>query len=182
MRSAFMKSGLLCTGIWSALVMGLTSGCASGGYKMTRQYAGWVNKQNLILRIVLYILTGIVFAVTLLIDAVIFNTMDFWEGRVSQGTYEFNKDERTYVAKHKLSAESGLRESRIEVSGKGLEKPQVLVLRETAQKDIEVLVDGVLKGRISDISALPKLSLFDSSGKTIESRPLWTQEQVAAIR
>lgn len=181
-NGTLMKSGLLITGVWAALVGGLMSGCASGGYKITRQYSGWVNKQNIILRIVLYILTGIVYAVTLLIDAVIFNTMDFWQGRVSQGTYEFSKDEKTYVATHKIHSESGLKESRIVITGKGLAKSQEVVLRETAQSEIEVFIDGMLKGKVTDITAIPMLSLYDTSGKKVETRPLWAQEYVAKVQ
>src|SRR5688572_8030721 len=94
--SFFFLSSIAC------FTMALTSGCASGGFKLTRQYARWVNSQNIILRIVLYILTFIVFAVTLLIDAVVFNTIDFWEGKVSEGTYDFKDGDKVYQVRHEF--------------------------------------------------------------------------------
>lgn len=133
--------------VWSALVVGFASlaGCASGGFKLTRDYAGWVNRQNIVLRIVLYILTGVVFAVTMLIDLVIFNTMDFWEGRISQGEYNFNQDGRMYAVRHKLDAKSGLRESKIIITGSGLSKAQEILIKESRKDEIELFVDGVRK-------------------------------------
>ncbi len=70
----YIGSFLACT------IMAITAGCASGGFKLTRKYASWLNSNNIIIRIILYILTSVVFAVTILIDMVIFNTIDFWEG------------------------------------------------------------------------------------------------------
>lgn len=72
MKHVLIRPLMIGLAVWSAV---LATGCASGGFKLTRQYAQFVNRQQLILRIVLYILTSIVFAATLLIDAVIFNTM-----------------------------------------------------------------------------------------------------------
>jgi hypothetical protein len=126
--------------------------CASGGFKLTRQYAGWVNSQNLILRIILYILTSVVFAVTLLIDAVIFNTMDFWNGRVSQGTYEFEKEGKKYVVTHSYH-EQGLRQSIIQVSHS--DKTEVILIKETAKSTIELWQNGTLTGQVENLDTLP---------------------------
>src|SRR5688572_22802984 len=128
---AISKLTLVIFGIWVGIVGGL-AGCASGGFKLTRQYAGFVNRQNLILRIIIYIFTGIVFAVTLLIDFVIFNTIDFWEGRVSQGDFEFSKDGKVYLVHHRLD-DAGLRSSRIKILDSDKKQLQEVFLQETAK-------------------------------------------------
>ena len=99
----------------ASAIMALTTGCASGGFKLTRQYAGFVNRQPTILRIIIYLLTGIVFAVTMLIDMVIFNTIDFWEGRVSAGSYEFKKGDKTFHVRHEFMPGTILKRSTIRV-------------------------------------------------------------------
>ena len=91
MKKLWVKP-LLCVTALSVAMLA-TAGCASGGFKLTREYARWVNSKNIILRIILYILTAVVFAVTMLIDLVVFNTMDFWNGTVSQGDYKFKGEE-----------------------------------------------------------------------------------------
>src|SRR4051794_31680669 len=88
------------TALAAVMAMALTTGCASGGFQLTRQYAGFVNRQPTILGAVIYILTIPVFVVTLIIDMVYFNTMDFWSGKVSAGTYEFNKDGKVFQVVH----------------------------------------------------------------------------------
>ncbi len=148
-------------------LMAITSGCASGGFKLTRQYAGFVNKQILIIRIVLYILTGVVFAVTLLVDAVIFNTMDFWEGRVSQGTYEFTKDGKEFHVKHEV-IQGDFKRSTIQVFEKSKVLAQTVVLQETPGGEVEMFVDGKLRSRVSDISSFPVASIFDSNGRLVK--------------
>lgn len=167
--------------IFAALVAAMASGCASGGFKLTRKYASFVNKQNLIIRIVLYILTSIVFAVTLLIDSVIFNTMDFWEGKVSQGTFNFEKDGMKYAAHHSLDG-SGLKNSRIEVFSSENAKLQEVVLKETVSSNIEVYVDGKLRGQVSDISAVPQLTVFNRSGQIKTQQPLWSNVEWLAMK
>jgi hypothetical protein len=99
-------------------IMALTTGCASGGFKLTRSCARWVNKQNLILRIIIYIFTAVVFAVTILIDYVIFNTIDFWEGTVSGGHYDFQDSDRNYHAFHEVMPGTQLKRSTITATDK----------------------------------------------------------------
>lgn len=132
-------------------------GCASGGYKLTRTYAQFVNKQNIILRIVLYILTGIVFAVTLLIDAVIFNTMDFWNGRVSANDYQFEKDGQLFIVKHSYKGvDKNLRNTEIQVFKKELFEvgtaEVTLEISELASGKIELKENGVVKKTIDSIA------------------------------
>lgn len=153
-------------------VMSLATGCASGGFKLTRTYAQFVNSQNIIIRIILYILTGIVFAVTILIDLVINNTMDFWDGRVSAGDYQFKQDGKTYLAHHELLPGSGLRKSTIRVLDDKDHQLQEVVLSETSAGDIEVRVDGRLRGRVHGISEIPIASIYGSDGSWIEDRVL----------
>lgn len=173
-----MKMSLM---ILAASLAAFTSGCASGGFQLTREYAGFVNRQHVVLRVVLYILTSIIFGVTLLIDLVVNNTMDFWDGRVSQGTYSFSQDERSYVAQHEIGAD-GRKTSHIEVFAKDKSKLQDVVLKQTAQMDIEVFIDGQLKGRVSNISELPRVTMYNRHGAGTQSRPLWSPEEQLAVR
>ncbi len=166
-RSIFLSLSLL-----ACSIMAMTSGCASGGFKLTRQYASWVNSQNIILRIVLYILTSIVFAVTMLIDLVIFNTMDFWEGRVSAGSYNFKEGDKTYFVEHKFMPGTKLRHSTIQVEDKNHIRLQEVVLNETPSGEIELIVDGKIRSRVRNISSLPIASVFNDHGLLIEEKVL----------
>lgn len=174
----FKKWGMIGTAIWSAWLVSVSTGCASGGWKLTRDYARFVNRQPIIIRCVLYILTSFVFVATMLIDAVIFNTIDFWQGRVSQGTFEFNKEGRRFVARHTLSPETHLRESRIEVFESD-KRVQDMILREVAGGQIDIFVDGVLKGRVDNIESAPLLSFYNKSGEKTGSE-LMFQETIIA--
>lgn len=157
----------------ASLVLALTSGCASGGFKLTRQYAGWVNSQTLILRIVLYLLTFVVFLVTLVIDAVVFNTMDFWEGKVSQGTYDFKDGDKTYQVHHEFQPGTHLRRSTIRIRDVRQTLLQEVVLSETATGEIELFVDGRKRASAQDLTTLPVVAVFDEKGNRVEKRPLW---------
>lgn len=170
----FMKSAM----IWSCLVLGLTTGCASGGFKLTREYARFVNSKSLILRIILYIFTSIVFAITLLIDMVIFNTIDFWEGKVSQGDYEFKKEGKTYFARHEVLSGTGLKRSTIKVSDVKGQLLQEVVLMETEKGEIDFYVDGQLRTRVKNIHAAPVAWIYDSQGRSLGSQEIF--DHVAA--
>ena len=150
----------------------LTTGCASGGFKLTRQYAGWVNSQHVIIRIIVYLLTGVVFAVTMLVDFVVFNTMDFWNGRVSQGTYDFQKDDKTYQVRHEIIPGTDLKKSTIVVRDQNQKQLQEVILEQTAQNEIILMVDGKLKSKVTDIQSIPMMSLFDSTGILTEKKAL----------
>ncbi len=169
------KISYLAVSLWASFILGLT-GCVSGSFKLTRQYASFVNKQEVIIRVVLYILTSVVFAVTMLVDVVLNNTMDFWNGRMAAGTYNFNHGTKTYVVEHRFN--NKLRESTIRISEQG--KPlETMVLREIENFKIDVIVDGLLKGTISDITQIPVLSLYNKKGETIKTHALWNDSQIA---
>ncbi len=169
MRQALSRPAFFLASFAACGVMALSAGCASGGFKLTRQLAGWVNSQQIIIRIIIYILVGaIVFGVTLLIDAVVFNTIDFWEGRVSQGDYLFQQGEREYHVRHEVLPETQLRRSTIEIKdlqGKTLETQ---VLTENAAGEIEMTVNGVKRVAVRDVKTLPMARLFNERGE-IES-------------
>ena len=150
--------------------MAVISGCASGGFKLTRSYAQFVNKQNIFLRIILYILTSVVFAVTMLIDMVVFNTMDFWEGRVSAGDYQFAEGEKTYFVQHRILPEGSLKQSKIQVFSSAKKLLQTVELAETKNGEIELRVDGVLRTQVKDISSLPIASFYSAKGSFIEDK------------
>ncbi len=181
MPKFFKKFALTFTAIWSAVLVCTTSGCASGGYKLTRKYSSWVNKNNIVLRVVLYLLTGIVYAVTMLIDVVIFNTMDFWNGRVSQGDYQYNKEGRTYFVHHSQDDVTGLRQSRIVISEND-RSIQTIVLRETPNLEVELEVDGVVRGKATDLSTLPLLSVYNQKGVRISQSQMWPKDSLVSAR
>jgi hypothetical protein len=166
---AFLSVGL----IWMSMAQ---LGCASGGFKLTRQYAHFVNRQNIVIRVVLYLLTAVVFAATLLIDMVIFNTMDFWEGRVSANTYQFEKDGRTYMVRHFYEGPQKLRNTEIKIyssAGKVDEKlEQTLKISEQANGEVLFFQNGVLKARAADIYDLPSITRYDEKGHQLSEVPL----------
>jgi hypothetical protein len=127
------KLGFSALAIYAVISGGILSSCASGGSKLTRQIAQMVNSQQIIIRVIIYILAGaLIFGITLLVDMVIFNTMDFWEGRVSANTYEFNKDGKTYLAHHRFQEGTQLKESHLQVFDANQKLLQDVVIRETA--------------------------------------------------
>jgi hypothetical protein len=169
----FLSKTLFYMGFASAAFLSMATGCASGGYKLTRQYAGWVNSQNVILRVIIYILTMVVFAVTILIDTVVFNTMDFWNGRVSQGDYNFKDGEKTYFVRHEILPGSGLKRSTIQVSDLNGKHLQEVVLSQTPQGEIIMTVDGVERTKVKDITGIPVASIYGADGKLVEQKALW---------
>lgn len=148
-------------------MMALSTGCASGGYKITRGYASWVNSKSIIIRIILYIFTSFVFAITLLIDAVVFNTMDFWNGTISGGKFEFKDGEKTYQVKHEVLPGSLLKRSTIQVLGSDHMKLQTIVLNETSSGEIELSIDGKLRSRVRNINSIPVASIYDLQGQLV---------------
>ncbi len=160
----------------------LATGCASGGFKLTRQYARFVNGQNIIVRIVLYILTSIVFAVTMLVDMVIFNTMDFWQGRVSQGTYEFTEKDKLFHVRHEIQPINGLKQSTIHIYDKSKTLLQVVQIKQTAAQKIELFVDGQLRSQVRDIHSLPIATVFDGNGISLGDRLVFTEPSLQLAR
>lgn len=157
---AFLASG----------VVAISTGCSSGGYKLTRTYARWLNSQNIILRIVLYLLTGIVFAVTILIDLVIFNTMDFWNGTISGGSYEFKKDGNTFYVNHEFQPGTQLKKSTIEVKDSNDRLQQTVVLLETPSHEIQMWVDGKLRTTVENINSFPIAKIFNTQGVVVDEQ------------
>ncbi len=173
MKTVWFKSIFYAASFAACSMMAVLSGCASGGFKLTRQYAGWVNSQSTILRVVLYILTIPVYAVTMLVDMIYFNTMDFWEGRVSEGTYKFKDAEKTYVVKHEYMPGTRLRRSTIHINGSDEKRIQEIVLNETASGEIEMFIDGNVRARGRNLLSTPTVSVFDQKGKLLEDKTLW---------
>lgn len=171
--TAFGKISFKISALAACCVLALTTGCASGGFKLTREYARFVNSKMIILRIVLYIFTSIVFAITMLIDMVVFNTIDFWEGKVSQGTYDFKDGEKSFHAKHEILPGSNLKKSTILVTDAKNTLLQKVELLETATGEVELYIDGQLRTRVKDIKSLPVATLFDEKGRMIKEDTLW---------
>ncbi len=159
---SFIGSSRLLKFIFCVVLLGGTGlqlGCASGGYKMTRKFSGFVNKQNIIIRIILYIVAVPIYGITLALDAVIFNTMDFWEGRVSANTYNFEKDGQKYIVKHFYKGEEKLRNTQITFQSEAGEKQKELLISEAPDGRIKVYVDGKFEMIIKDINDLPLLKV-----------------------
>lgn len=171
-----------CCALLACTIMSLTTACASGGFKLTREYAGFVNRQQIIVRIILYILTAVVFAATMLIDMVIFNTMDFWEGRVSAGDYQFQQGDKTYQAHHEVLPGTKLKRSLIKVLDQNKKQLQEIALTEMPNGEIEVKVDGKLRGRVHGISEVPVASIYGKDGKWLEDRIIPQDNAVASAR
>ena len=158
-----MNTGLKFLLVAMMSFMGLAqTGCASGGYKLTRKYSQFVNKQQIILRVILYILTLPVYGVTLLIDGVIFNTMDFWEGRVSANTYQFEEAGKVYAVEHTIDGRDDLRKTEIKIfnNSNNQSPDSVIVLQEQVGGKIKVMENNQLKAIVDDIYNLPKLTLY----------------------
>lgn len=151
-------------------ILALSTGCASGGYKITRQLSKWVNSQNIIIRIILYIFAGLAWAITLLIDMVVFNTIDFWEGKISAGDYQFKDGEKTFYVKHEILPGSNLKKSTIQIKDLNEKLLQTVVLSQTVQGDIETYVDGQLRTAVTNINSLPIITNYNASGKMIEQK------------
>jgi hypothetical protein len=160
-------------------IMSFATGCASGGYHLTRQYAQWVNSNPVILRVILYILTGFVFAITLLIDVVYFNTMDFWDGRVSAGSYEFKDQKKTFQVRHEYQP-GHLRRSTIHVNDENKKLLQEVVFNETSSGEVEFFVDGKLRSRVHNISEIPIASNYDENGNLVSEKMLFSSVATVA--
>lgn len=152
----------------SLLASLMMSGCASGGYSLTRSYAEFVNGQrNPVLRVVVYLLTSVVFVVTLLVDVIYYNTLDFWDGRISAGDYRFQQGERTYYAHHEVAPGSNLRSSTIRIHDNNDKLIQTVALNETSTGEIEMFVDGVKRCQVKNISDIPVATVFDQNGTVV---------------
>jgi hypothetical protein len=165
----------------SCLMMTFNTGCVSGGWELTRDYSTWVNSKKVGLRVVLYILTFVVFFVTILIDVVVNNTVDFWQGRVSESTHEFHKDNKIFYVQHEIMPETQLKRSTIQVKDENHKLLQTVVLLETPKKEIELIVDGTLRTKVENIDeAFPLFTSFDKNGKLLEQKNIFIEDRLIA--
>ncbi len=159
---------------YKIVLVAMLGGCASGGYKLTRDYSGFVNRQNIVIRIVLYIFTFFVFPITLIADFVLFNTLDFWEGRVSANSYTHEDGDRIFYVENSLQENSTLRYTKIRVAHRGLDESiqdiALLELTETANGKIDFLENGKLKASLDSISSFPQLSDYHALGRKLNEK------------
>lgn len=160
-------------------VIALSTGCLSGGFKLTRQYARWVNSQMIILRIVLYIVTLPIYAVTLVVDAVLFNTMDFWNGTVAAGAYKFDHEDKTYFVNHGFQPGTQLKKTQVQIKDKSLALLQTMDLLETPSGEIEMYIDGKLRTKVTDVNSFPIASVFNAQGEKISEEGVLTSMPLA---
>jgi hypothetical protein len=173
MQRTLSKSLFYIGSFLACSLIAMTSGCASGGFHLTREYAGWLNSQNIIVRIVLYVFGFVVFFVTLLVDMVILNTADFWQGRVSAGNYQFKDGDKTFLVHHEFLPTTNLKRSTIQVLEHG-KKLQEVMLSETTSGEIEFYIDGKIRTRVRDLHSIPVATLFDEKGHASEEKVLWS--------
>lgn len=169
----------VCALLMAFSAMGLTaSGCASGGYKLTRSYARFINSKPLLLRIVLYIFIGIFFVVTEILDALIFNTVDFWSGKVSANQHRFEKDGTVVEVAH---SRSPLRQSVFDITERNGKKTRV-ELREVADQKVDVYVNGTRKARLDSIEdAMSSLTMFGEDGVSPVSKHTFDAQDFAGL-
>jgi hypothetical protein len=169
----------ICALLMAFAAAGMTvTGCASGGYKLTRAYARFINSKPLLLRIVLYIFIGIFFVVTELLDALIFNTVDFWSGKVSANQHRFEKDGNVIEVAH---SRSPLRQSVFDISERSGKKTRV-ELREVADQKVDVYVNGTRKARLDSIDeAMSSLTMFGRDGVSPISRHAFDAQDFAEL-
>lgn len=154
----------------------LNTGCVSGGWELTRDYSKWLNSKKVALRVVLYILTMPVFFVTIMIDTLVNNTIDFWNGTVSESTQAFHKDGKSFYVQHEILQETGLKRSTIEIKDSNQKLLQTVVLSETINHDIQLFVDGVLRTEVKNIEqAFPLITTYDEAGKQIEQKNVFIE-------
>lgn len=180
MTKLYKKITLLTAAFLSIGVTLTNTGCASGGYHLSRTLAGWMNKQDLLIRVLLYIFLGGAFFFTILADMIYFNTVDFWTGKVTAGIYEYKDSDKAYVVNH--SFENDLKRTEIQISDLKGKKLQNILLKETATHEIELYVDGTLKAKVNDLESLPKISYMDSKGNVLKQEivPQSTYAKAAA--
>lgn len=158
----------------------VTTGCMSGGFKWTRRYAQFVNSTHIVVRVVLYILTLPVYAITYLVDAVIFNTMDFWNGRVSAGRYEFKTDQHTYVVHHGFGDPARtLRHSKIEIWGKGV-LLETTDINENSEGEILVTKNNISTLKVTQLSTLPLIQFYSIDGSHITKTEMFIDKSSIA--
>lgn len=167
---------LIFMSIWTFILTSISSGCMSGGFKWTRKYSQFVNSTHIVLRIVLYVLTFPIYVVTQLVDVVIFNTMDFWSGRVSSGTYHFKKDQHTYVVHHGYQDPAKtLRNSQIEIWSNN-QLLETTVIAENIEGEIVVTKNDILTLRASQLSSLPMVHFYSLDGSQVNKTELFIDQ------
>ena len=178
----FLSKSLYHLGTAAAcLTMVFQTGCVSGGWELTRDYSMWLNSKKVGLRVVLYLLTFVVFLVTILIDVVVNNTADFWRGTISESTAVFYKDGKTFYVQHEIIPDTQLKRSTIQVKDKDQKLLQTVVLSETEKLEIELRVDGVLRTKVENIDqAFPLLSSFDKDGKMSDKKNIFISSNTVA--
>ncbi|MGE4231838.1 MAG: DUF3332 family protein [Bacteriovoracia bacterium] len=117
-------------------------GCAAGNWNLIRKVANWNLKMSILPRVLVYIILVIipVYAVTALLDAVIFNTIEFWTGsaviRADHKVFEKDGDKVEIV-----NTVDPLKKSKITTTHKD-GSIQVVEMIETPRGTIEIFMDG----------------------------------------
>ena len=142
------------------------TGCAAGGFKLTRGLARWNNSKSIVPRILIYIAFGLllpVYIITLLVDFVVMNTIDFWEGTVASQNVNYEEKGVHYAVAH---VRDPLRHTTIRMSI-GDQLKSVVELRELENGKIALSIDGVRRAELNDIrDAGAQLTLYREDGKT----------------
>lgn len=142
------------------------SGCAAGNFSLTRSVGRWNRKFTEIPRVLIYIAFVIipVYPIAMLVDLVVTNTIDFWQGgSASAMNNTIYKD--GYKIKIAHSADP-LRKSIMQSYDKNEKLVSTVELRETEQHTIEVYLDGVKKSEVNSIEdGMVQISAFTDTQK-----------------
>ncbi|MEW6055997.1 MAG: DUF3332 family protein [Bdellovibrionota bacterium] len=155
------------------LVLGLFglsfSGCAGGNFNLVRSVAKWNLRMSLLPRVIVYLAFIIipVYPIALLLDAILFNTIEFWTGKpvLTAKNQKFEKDGVTVEIAHFLDP---LRRTVITSTMKDGSR-SLTELRETEGKSIEIYVDQIKRGEVQNIDqAIATVLTFKDDGLSLE--------------
>jgi len=107
--------------------------------------------------------------------------MDFWQGRVSSGTFDFKDADKTYHVLHETLPGTHLKRSTITITSPA-EPIKVIVLNETPAGEIELSIDGRIHTRVRDISSIPMASSYNEKGVLVEEKALLFAMPIAAAK
>lgn len=166
-----LVSRLICLSVATTICATSIFGCAAGNFNFIRSVAKWNNSFSLLPRVLLYIVLVVipVYPVAGFLDLLIGNTIEFWTGNqiIRASNETFKKDGAIINIAH---SRAPLRKTVItSVAANGA--TSITEIRETEAGAIEVYVDGVKRGEITDIQKdLSTLLTYGADGKSVERR------------
>jgi Domain of unknown function (DUF3332) len=160
MNQRFLK--LVCAVTIGCFSVTQLSGCAAGGFGLTKSLGKWNGRFSIVPRVLIYLGLFIVqvYTLTLLFDFLLNNTIEFWSGTplVAQNQ-TFEKDGQRVVVQN---TRDPLRKTVITVYDKAGAIQTVNELRETPTGTVEIYVNSEKKAELGSIGdALVELKTLD---------------------